>query len=128
MSNFREKKTFQKPPKNLQVKVFYIPKQFFSAIIGSCHLCNLTLIYIHWDIFDAEIWTKNIKNAPKMGGDPLSDPQYFFQKLSSVTFVPLCFPYFMQNKTSIQWTLGSPSLPQQKEKNYWSKMIFEKKG
>ena len=37
-----------------------------------------------------EIWTKNIKNAPKMGVFPhLRPPKIFFQKSGSVTFVPL---------------------------------------
>ena len=44
-----------------------------------------------------EIWTKNIKNAPKMGVFPyLRPPKIFFQKSGSVTFVPLWCTNFMQ--------------------------------
>ena len=44
-----------------------------------------------------EVWTKNIKNAPKMGVFPICNPQvFFFQKAGSVTFVPLRCPNFMQ--------------------------------
>ena len=44
---------------------------------------------------------KKIKNTPKMG----VTPQDFFQKLSSVTFVPLWYPNFMQKikKTNEQY-------------------------
>ena len=44
-----------------------------------------------------EIWTNNIKNAPKMGVFPhLRPPKIFFQKSGSVTFVPLWCTNFMQ--------------------------------
>ena len=44
-----------------------------------------------------EIWTKNIKNAPKMGFFPhLQPPKIFFQKPGSVSFVPLWCTNFMQ--------------------------------
>ena len=44
-----------------------------------------------------EIWTKNIKNAPKMGVFPhLRPPKIFFQKSGSVTFVPIWCTNFMQ--------------------------------
>ena len=44
-----------------------------------------------------EIWTKNIKNAPKMGVFPhLRPPKIFFQKSGSVTFVPLWYTNFMK--------------------------------
>ena len=44
-----------------------------------------------------EIWTKNIKNAPKMWVFPhLRPPKIFFQKSGSVTFVPLWCTNFMQ--------------------------------
>ena len=45
----------------------------------------------------SEIWTKNIKNAPKRGFFPhLRPPTIFFQKSGSVTFVPLWCTNFMQ--------------------------------
>ena len=72
-----------------------------------------------------EIWTKNIKNAPKMGVFPhLWPPKIFFQKSGSVTFVPLWCPNFMQNKTSIQWTPDVKFISATLKK-FWSKMIFE---
>ena len=44
-----------------------------------------------------EIWTKNFKNAPKMGVFPhLRPPKIFFQKSGSVTFVRLWCTNFMQ--------------------------------
>ena len=40
---------------------------------------------------------KKIKNTPKMGFFPICDPPiFFFQKLDSITFVPLWCPNFMQ--------------------------------
>ena len=49
-----------------------------------------------------EIWTKNIKNAPKMGVFPhLRPPKIFFQKSGSVTFVPLWCTNFMQKNRKI---------------------------
>ena len=38
----------------------------------------------------------DIKIPPKMCFSPICDPQDFFQKSGSVTFVPLWYPNFMQ--------------------------------
>ena len=43
-----------------------------------------------------ELWTKNIKNGPKMGFFSICNPHDFFQKSGSVTFAPLWCPNFMQ--------------------------------
>ena len=43
-----------------------------------------------------QIWTKNIKNVPKMGVSPFVSPKEFFQKSGPVSFVPFWCPNFMQ--------------------------------
>ena len=44
----------------------------------------------------AATWTKNIKNAPKVGFYPISDQQdFFFKDRAQVTFVPLWRPNFL---------------------------------
>ena len=42
----------------------------------------------------------------KWGFSPISDPQDFFQKSGSVTFVPLWCPNFMQKIRKNQWTVS----------------------
>ena len=47
-------------------------------------------------VWDAEIWAKNITNASNMEIFPNCDPEDFFSKSGSVTFVPLWYPNFVQ--------------------------------
>ena len=55
-----------------------------------------------------QIWTKNIKNAPKMDFSPICDPpQDFFQKSGSVTFVLLWSTKFMQKIRKNQWAVSA---------------------
>ena len=85
-----------------------------------------------------EIWTKNIKNAPKMGVFPhLRPPKIFFQKSGSVTFVPLWCTNFMQKirkilravseifKDGLRTDMGDYIGPSRV--NPGSKMVFEQK-
>ena len=49
---------------------------------------------------------KKYKNAPKMGVSPICDPQDFFQKSGSATFVPLWCPNFMHKTRKSQLTVS----------------------
>ena len=95
------------PKKRLSLKkgvwlLLYSPNQNFlgHAVFAMCQVSMRTVqtqnfVKILRAVF--EIWTKNIKNAPKMGVFPhLRPPKIFFQKSGSVTFVPLWCTNFMQ--------------------------------
>ena len=87
--------------------LLYSPNQNFlgHAVFARCSVSMRTVqtqnfVKILGAVF--EIWTKNIKNAPKMGVFPHLRPlKIFFQKSGSVTFVPLWCSNFMQKSRKI---------------------------
>ena len=70
-----------------------------------------------WGMFICKIWSKSLepflrygektsKMPQKWGFSPICDPQDFFQKSGSVTFVPLWCSNFMQKIRKNQWTVS----------------------
>ena len=76
--------------------------RIFSDILFSRG--NVELITI-WNLrtLNAKIWEKNFKDTLKIGGFPhLWPPKIFFQKLGSITFIPLwCSKFHAKNQKKL---------------------------